>query len=146
MNRSRTVLSFSAVVLAAFSSPLLWAQAAPSDANAQSPDTSIDTPVLRLEVRRVPVDVVVMDKWGNPVKGLTKDDFIVKEDGAEQRVTGFDAVDGSKESYTPPKLPALPANTFVNVPDVPERGPLYILYYDMVDTPQIDQMTFRRNC
>lgn len=100
--------------------------------------------MLRLDVRRVPVDVVVLDKWGNPVKGLTKDDFVVKEDGNVQRVTGFDAVDGSKDSYVPPKLPALPANTFVNVPDTPERGPLYILYYDMVNTSPEDQMSFRR--
>ena len=38
----------------------------------------------------------------------------------------------------------LPVNTFVDVPSEPERGPLYILYYDMVNTPQEDQMAFRQ--
>jgi len=40
--------------------------------------------VLHMEVRRVPVDIVVTDKQGNPVKGLTKDDFIVIEDKRPQ--------------------------------------------------------------
>jgi len=37
----------------------------------------------------------------------------------------------------------MPPNTFVNVPREAERGPLYILYYDMVNTSQEDQMSFR---
>lgn len=103
-----------------------------------------DTPLFRLEVRRVPLDVVVTDKQGNPVKGLTKKDFIVKEDGKPQRVQTFEAEDGLATSYVPPKLPALPANTFINVPKTPERGPLYILYYDMVNTELSDQMLARK--
>ena len=35
-------------------------------------------PLLHLDVRRVPLDVVVTDKQGNPVVGLWKDDFVVK--------------------------------------------------------------------
>ena len=37
-----------------------------------------DGMVLHMEVRRVPIDIVVTDKQGNPVKGLSKDDFVVK--------------------------------------------------------------------
>jgi len=94
---------------------------------------------LRLDVRRVPVDVVVTDKQGNPVRGLTRDDFTVTEDKAEQTVLSFDYQDGSAPSFVPPKLPALPANTYVNLPTEPEQGPLYVLYYDMVNTPMEDQ-------
>jgi hypothetical protein len=36
--------------------------------------------VLQVQVRRVPVDVVVTDSHGNPVRGLTRDDFVLKED------------------------------------------------------------------
>ena len=97
--------------------------------------------LLHLDVRRVPVDVVVTDKQGNPVRGLWKDDFVVKEDKVPQTILAFDYQDGSTPSYTPVKLPPLPANTFVNVPTQPERGPLYILYYDMVNTPMEDQMS-----
>jgi len=98
-------------------------------------------PIFQLDVRRVPVDVVVTDKQGNPVRGLTKDDFVVKEDGKEQTALSFYYQDGSHPSFVPPKLPTLPANTFVNLPDAPEQGPLYVLYYDMVNTPMEDQMS-----
>ncbi len=101
-------------------------------------------PVLELNVRRVPVDVVVLDRQGNSVRGLTQQDFVVKEDGVEQSVTSFDVTDGSKPSYTPPTLPKLPPDTFVNLPDTVERGPLYILYYDLVNTSQENQMNFRQ--
>jgi VWFA-related protein len=100
--------------------------------------------VLHLNVRRVPIDVVVLDNKGNVVRGLKKKDFILKEDGKTQNVVSFDWMDGSVTSFTPPKLPSLPPNTFMNVPSAPERGPLYILYLDLVNTPPDDQMTFRR--
>ncbi|HEY2857122.1 MAG TPA: VWA domain-containing protein [Terracidiphilus sp.] len=105
---------------------------------------SAETPVFRLQVRSVPEDVVVLDKNGKPVRGLKRDDFIVKEDGKTQHIVSFDSFDGSSVAFTPPQLPAPPPNTFRNVPSAPERGPLYILYYDMVDTPPGDQMTFRK--
>jgi VWFA-related protein len=99
---------------------------------------------LKLEVRRVPVDVVVTDKEGKLVRGLKKADFVVKEDKTAQTVLSFDYFDGSAPSYVPRKLPALPANTFVNLPGEPEQGPLYVLYYDMVNTSQEDQMSFHQ--
>jgi len=100
--------------------------------------------VLQVQVRRVPVDVVVTDSHGNPVRGLTKDDFVLKEDKAVQNLLSFDYFDGSAPSYVPQKLPALPPNTFVNLPGEPEQGPLYVLYYDMVNTYPADQGTFHR--
>jgi hypothetical protein len=71
---------------------------------------------------------------GNPVRGLTRNDFVVKEDKNIQNVLSFDYFDGSLPSYVPKKLPTLPTNTFVNLPREPEQGPLYVLYYDMVNT------------
>lgn len=95
---------------------------------------------LRIEVRRVPLDIVVTDKNGNPVRGLKKNDFIIKEDKKTQKALTFEYFDGSSNAFVPPKLPPLPTNTFVNVPTTPEQGPLYVLYYDMVNTSQEDQM------
>jgi len=111
---------------------------------AQSQTASNQGYVFRLDVRRVPIDIVVTDKQGNPVRGLTKKDFIVKEDKKTQSILTFDYFDGSGPSFVSPKLPPLPANTFVNLPSQPERGPLYILYYDMVNTETTDQMASRR--
>lgn len=98
--------------------------------------------VLRQNVRRVPIDIVVTDKQGNLVKGLKDDDFVVKEDGIEQNVLTFEFEDGSVPAFVPPKLPLLSANTYVNIPSQPEHGPLYVLYYDMVNTLPQDQAAF----
>jgi VWFA-related protein len=116
------------------------AEPAPKD---KKPAPEQDGMVLHLEVRRIPIDIVVTDKQGSPVKNLRKEDFTVKEDKAPQRVLSFEYVD-SAQTFTPPKLPPLPPNTFVDLPAQPERGPLYILYYDMVNTPTDDQMTFHK--
>ncbi|HYK03837.1 MAG TPA: VWA domain-containing protein [Thermoanaerobaculia bacterium] len=42
-----------------------------------------------VEVRVTNVDAIVTDKNGNPVSGLTKDDFEVYEDGVRQDITHF---------------------------------------------------------
>lgn len=99
---------------------------------------------LKTTVSRVLVDVMVRDARGHAVHGLTKDDFKVEEDNRPQTVLSFDAHDfDAGMEYVPPKLPALPADTFVNLPADPERGPLYVLFYDMVNTPPEDQMSAR---
>jgi VWFA-related protein len=129
--------AFSVIILAVFAAA---PSAAPQAAAQDNYNSLQQPPLLRLDVRRVPIDVVVTDKQGNPVRGLGKDDFVVKEDKQPQTILSFDYQDGSAPSYVPSKLPPLPANTFVNLPTEPERGPLYILYYDMVNTPMDDQM------
>ena len=58
----------------------------PARVGAQSPPA----PVFRGGTELVLVNVVVRDKNGNVVRGLSKDDFIVTEDGKSQAVTSFD--------------------------------------------------------
>ena len=143
-------VAFSVTLLAMSTAAVAHSLAANQPGSNGAPEPAGQTggaqqpPLFRLEVRQVPVDLVVLDKQGNPVRGLTKDDFTVKEDGTDQQIVSFETEDGSVPSYVPPKLPVLPVNTFVDVPSEPERGPLYILYYDMVNTPQEDQMAFRQ--
>jgi VWFA-related protein len=99
---------------------------------------------LKTSVNRVLVDVTVIDEHGNPVHGLGKDDFLVEEDGRAQTVLSFDAYDFDKGmDYVPPRFPAMRTNTFVNLPSDPERGPLYVLLYDLVNIPQEDQIQAR---
>ena len=130
---------------------LLFAVSAISIASAEPAGKSSDKKssaapegmVLHMEVRRVPIDIVVTDKQGNPVKGLTRDDFTVTEDKKPQHVLSFEYFD-SAQTFTPPRLPPMPPNTFVNLPSHSEQGPLYILYYDMVNTPTDVQMSFHK--
>ena len=101
--------------------------------------------VFKTSVRRVIVDVVVSDSLGRPVSGLRADDFAVREDGKPQKVRSFDIHDFDTVSDSLPKLPALlPANTFVNVPAGPERGPLYVLLLDLLNMEVSDQPTARK--
>lgn len=113
---------------------LLGGMASPSRLEAQQAGAAAQMPLLRTTVRRVVVDVVVTDKAGAPVRGLTRDDFKVEEDGASQQILSFEANGFRSEmDYVPPKLPVEPVNTFVNLPETAEKGPLYVLLYDLVN-------------
>jgi VWFA-related protein len=50
-------------------------------------------PVFSSEAELVVVDVVVTDGKGLPVRGLTRADFVVKEDGVAQEIATFEAID-----------------------------------------------------
>ena len=109
----------------------------------QGSDSAV--PMLRTTVRRVVVDVVVTDRAGKPVAGLKKEDFKLFEDNQPQQVLSFDALGFSPSmDYVPPKLAALSANTFVNLPATPEKGPLYVLLYDLVNVEKNEDQIFAR--
>lgn len=60
---------------------------APSDAGLARLVKSVET--IKVDVRQVLVPVVVTDREGHHVTGLTQADFKVFEDGAEQKITAF---------------------------------------------------------
>jgi hypothetical protein len=62
-----------------------------------------------IEVRVANVDVVVLDRAGKPITGLTKDDFQLFEDGKPQPLTNFyetrgEAPAGAPEPQRPPEV------------------------------------------
>ncbi|MBM3781475.1 MAG: VWA domain-containing protein [Acidobacteria bacterium] len=61
-----------------------------------------DQPVFRADINFVRVDVIATDRQGNPVDGLTKDDFEVFEDGKPQAIDTFRLirVDTTAPEYT----------------------------------------------
>jgi len=63
-------------------------------------------PVFRTDVNLVVVDVVVRDRTGAVVRGLTAADFDVREDDKPQQVTSFD-VEEVTESRRPAPVPGL---------------------------------------
>src|SRR5215468_7415431 len=50
-------------------------------------------PTFRVRVDAIEIDAFVTDAQGNPVKGLTLDDFQILEDGKPQVITSFSQVD-----------------------------------------------------
>jgi VWFA-related protein len=87
------------------------------------------------EVRLHNLDVVVTEAKGNPVRGLTIEDFIVTEDGAPQRITNYSVYDvssstvslkaGAGSQPTPPDTPEdIPGGA--DVPPPPRRFVFFI--------------------
>ena len=67
---------------------------------------------FRAEATRVVVDVLVLDADGNPVPGLTADDFELFEEGEQQRVASLEVVDWERYGVNPganPEEPEIPA-------------------------------------
>lgn len=129
----------SAVLLGA----LVWAGvlAAQGPPKKSTPQDSGIT--LRQTVRRVRVDVVVTDAQGREVKGLQAADFRVAEDGKPQSIRQFAWYGDKNSEVTLPKRPHLPPHTFTNLPAAPERGPLTVLLYDVLNTTVDDQLHAR---
>src|SRR5262245_39916627 len=56
------------------------------------PPPATESPAFPSEVEVVKVDVVVTDKKGVPIPGLSRDAFTVVEDGVAQTITSFEAI------------------------------------------------------
>jgi len=59
-------------------------------------------PSFRTRAEVVQVDVVVRDRHGISVEGLRREDFRISEDGAEQVIDSFEAVDLPEAPVSPP--------------------------------------------
>jgi VWFA-related protein len=100
---NRTILLATALSLAL---PLAISAQQPAKPAANAPSQKlIDT----VDVRVINVDVVVTDKKGNPVRGLTKDDFVIFENGVEKPLSNFYAVDAAQPATTATATPGSPA-------------------------------------
>src|SRR5688572_4219395 len=45
--------------------------------------------IIRIETMMVLNEILVFDERGNPIKGLKKEDFFIKEDGEPQEISTF---------------------------------------------------------
>ena len=73
-----------------------WVLHASAVASAQAPGP----PTFPSEVELITVDAVVVDGKGQPVTGLTKDDFVVHEDGHPRDIVTFESVSVAAEPET----------------------------------------------
>ncbi len=134
------MLSFrnQAVALLAIVSTLFVPSSAAQTDNNQPPSEP-----LQINVRNVLLDIVVTDKKGVAVPGLHKEDFEVLENGKPQTVEFFEPHFPSAAAPTQP-TPALPPNTFTNVPAIEPNQAINILLMDALNTTTQDQAYARQ--
>jgi VWFA-related protein len=90
----------------------------------------------------VQVPVVVVDKRGNHVPGLSKDDFEVLENGKTQRIATFEEFTAAPQVPTPNTTAS---DTFSNSMGGPGKPPaITVVVLDTVNTPFLDQFYGRR--
>jgi VWFA-related protein len=100
-------------------------------------------PPLRIATRLVQVNVIVNDKHGNPVTGLTKNDFLLLDNRKPQEIQHFSA-----ETNSPLEAPsvALPPDTYSNrlteYASVPPSVTVILL--DALNTQFADQALTRK--
>jgi VWFA-related protein len=82
------------------------------------------------EVHLHNLDVVVTDAKGNPVRGLTKNDFIVLENGKPQPVTNFSLYDTSASTASSVNPAAAATETFEAVPPPPRH---FVFFIDEIE-------------
>jgi VWFA-related protein len=88
-----------------------------------TPAVVAQTPYIEtFEVRLHNLDVVVTDKKGTAVRGLTKDDFVVVENGATQEVTNFSIYD-SQSTVVESTPQAIAPGSSANAPAVASAPP-----------------------
>jgi VWFA-related protein len=120
---------------------------APAAAPAMTP-TPTPTPTIKANAQLVVVDVVVTDKSGRPVHGLTQNDFKLLEGNAPQTVRHFEEhstltpVDSAQAAAM--AMPKLPPGEFTNFSPAPERGAINLLLLDALNTPMKDQAYVRQ--
>ena len=104
-----------------------------------------NTPVFRTTARQVLVDVVVDKKNGDPVPGLPKSDFSIKENGKPQTIDFFEEHSaGASAPVAQPAMPPLPPGAVTNVPTAPPSAALYVLLLDSLNTEPQDQVYVRQ--
>jgi VWFA-related protein len=97
---------------------------------------TLQTPVLKVNARIVVLDVVVKDKAGSVVMGLTRDDFTVYEDRTTQTIGTFEAPD---QHRLPANIDIESAADLAKAPNAPAT----VLILDELNT-RFEDMSFAR--
>lgn len=128
---------------------VIFCLAASGTVSAQQPQQPVppanasNLPSLRVTTHLVQVNVIVNDKRGNPVTGLTQKDFSVFDNGKPQEIRVFTA-----ETNIPAALSqtALAANTYTNRPEEHAEIPasVTVILLDALNTEAPDQTLARK--
>ena len=108
------------------------------------PITYGQVPVIKANTRAVAVDVVVTKGQDEPVTALSKQDFLLMEDGKPQAIDFFEEHTVPVASAALAPLPALPPHVYTNVPAAPQSDAVNVLLLDSLNTPRQDQSYVRQ--
>src|SRR3954468_5312490 len=100
----------------------------------QSAEPQTATPTFKAQVEYVEVDALVTDAQGQFVRGLTKDDFQVFEDGKRQTIATFSLVDIPVERADRPLFASRPIDPDVRSNERPFDGRVYVAILDDLHT------------
>ena len=109
-----------------------------ADTPKQKPAAEVPKLTEIVDVRVINVDVVVTDKRGNRIRGLTKDDFEIYENGKAKAISNFYEVEApAKTAAAAPSAPT----TLAAIEQIPDNQKRRIIFY--VDN--LSLMPFNRN-
>ena len=118
--------------------------AAPATARppAQAPAATSGQPTFPAQVELVTVDVAVLDRKGQPVAGLTRDDFQVSENGTPQGLTSFEAV---SVPAPVPTTETAPPRTVVSTNEgaAARRGRTFVVVFDDIHLSPLQALRAR---
>lgn len=80
-------------------------------------------PNIKVQTFNVVVDVIVTDRHGHHVPGLTSNDFTLYEDGVAQKIVGF-TVSGMSATEAPTPVAATGTEAVPKPPEPPSKAPL----------------------
>src|SRR2546425_12503591 len=131
--------------LAALSAALfiagIWVGAQTPSPPSGSPSPGVPPVTFAVEVAYVEVDAIVTDKAGEPVHDLTREDFVVLEDGKPQTIELFTRIDIPYERPEPAAPPTVPPDVRDNLH--PFEGRLYLLVLDGLHTSAMRSLLVR---
>ena len=83
--------------------------------------------VEKIDVRVISVDVIVTDKKGNRVTGLTRDDFLIYENGFPKPISNFYEVEAEKKPAAGTPAAPKPAVQIAEIPDNQRRRLIFYI-------------------
>ena len=99
-----------------------------------------------VEVRLHSLDAIVTDRDGKPVTGLTKEDFVVLENGAPQEITNFSSYESSASTFSIPEAtqPAAAAPSEVKAVSAPPPR-RFVFFIDEMAIQSAARNTLKKN-